>query len=109
MHGDFELDNLGWIGGSAVAYDFDEAARSWFVADIACAVRDLALLPARTPRSSEVELFAAFLNGYRQVRPLPEADLSHMPLFTAAHAACSTVRARLALALWVAMPAVAGV
>jgi Ser/Thr protein kinase RdoA (MazF antagonist) len=97
VHGDFELDNLGWDGDTAVAYDFDEAAHSWFVADIAYAVRDLAPVPARTPRSGEAEPFAAFLTGYRQVRPLPEPDLAHLPLFTAAHAACSAVRARLAI------------
>jgi Ser/Thr protein kinase RdoA (MazF antagonist) len=90
VHGDFELDNLSWDADTAVAYDFDEAARSWFVADIAHAVRDLAHLPARA------DLFAAFLAGYRRIRPLPAPDLAHLPLFTAAHAACSAVRARLA-------------
>jgi Ser/Thr protein kinase RdoA (MazF antagonist) len=42
VHGDFELDNLAWEGNRPVAYDFDEAAVSWFAADIANAVRDLA-------------------------------------------------------------------
>jgi len=97
VHGDFELDNLCWDGDSAVAFDFDEAARSWFMADIAHAVRDLAPIPAHTPRSGEAELFAAFLAGYREIRPLPEPDLAHLPLLTAAHAACGAVRGRLAL------------
>ncbi len=97
VHGDFELDNLRWDGDAAVAYDFDEAARSWFMADIAHAVRDLAPVPARTPRPGEADLFAAFLAGYRTEHPLPETDLAHLPLFTAAHAACSAVRVRLAL------------
>jgi Ser/Thr protein kinase RdoA (MazF antagonist) len=41
VHGDFELDNLAWTGDTPTAYDFDEAGRSWFVADIAHALRDL--------------------------------------------------------------------
>jgi Ser/Thr protein kinase RdoA (MazF antagonist) len=97
VHGDFELDNLGWDGDTAVAYDFDEAAGSWFVADIAYAVRELAPVPACTPGRGGADLFAAFLTGYRQVGPLPESDLGQLPLFTAAHAACSAVRARRAL------------
>ncbi|GIJ56315.1 phosphotransferase enzyme family protein [Virgisporangium aurantiacum] len=92
VHGDFELDNVSWDAERAVAFDFDEAAHSWYLADIAFAVRDLASLP-----SGEQELFAAFLTGYRQVRPLPAADLAHLPLFTAANAACSAVRARSAV------------
>jgi Ser/Thr protein kinase RdoA (MazF antagonist) len=34
-HGDFELDNLAWTGDRPTAFDFDEAARSWYLADIA--------------------------------------------------------------------------
>jgi Ser/Thr protein kinase RdoA (MazF antagonist) len=97
VHGDFELDNLCWDGDAVVAYDFDEAARSWFVADIAYAVRDLAPVPARTPRPGEADLFAAFLAGYRSEHPLPEPDLAHLPLFAAAQATCSAVRAQVAL------------
>ena len=97
VHGDFELDNLCWDGERATAFDFDEAARSWFAADLASAVRDLAPVPARTPRPGEADLFGAFLAGYRQVRALPESELAYLPLFTAAHAACSAVRARSAL------------
>jgi Ser/Thr protein kinase RdoA (MazF antagonist) len=86
VHGDFELDNLCWNGSHAVAYDFDEAARSWFVADIAAAVRDLG-----------AAALDAFVAGYRQVSPLPDGDLALLPLFSAAHAACSVVRVRSAL------------
>ena len=97
VHGDFELDNLCWDAQAATAFDFDEAARSWFAADIAYAVRDLAPVPARTPRPGEADLFGAFLAGYREVRALPEPEVARLPLFTAAHAACSAVRARSAL------------
>ncbi|HEU5333592.1 MAG TPA: phosphotransferase [Actinocrinis sp.] len=96
-HGDFELDNMCWDGDGATAFDFDEAARSWFAADLAYAVRDLAPVPARTPRPGEADLFGAFLAGYRRVRALPEPELARLPLFEAAHAACSAVRVRSAL------------
>ena len=68
-----------------------------FAADAARAVRDLAPGPARTPRSGEADLFGAFLAGYREVRPPPEPDPARLPLFGAAHAACTAVRARSAL------------
>jgi Ser/Thr protein kinase RdoA (MazF antagonist) len=87
IHGDFELDNLTWTGDRPTAFDFDEATRSWYAADIASAVRDLAPVPARTPSAGEAPLFAALLAGYRQIRPLSEDDLHHLPLFTALHAA----------------------
>jgi Ser/Thr protein kinase RdoA (MazF antagonist) len=100
VHGDFELDNLSWATDAGtdtdtvVAYDFDEAAHSWYLADIAYAVRDLTpTTPAGTSSPGSTELFTAFLTAYRQIRPLPPHDLAHLPLFTAAHAACSAVRA----------------
>jgi Ser/Thr protein kinase RdoA (MazF antagonist) len=83
VHGDFELDNLAWVGASSTAYDFDEAARSWFAADIAFAVRDLA---------DGSPLLAQFLAGYRDVRPLTGTELGRLPLFAAAHAASWLVR-----------------
>jgi len=82
VHGDYELDNLAWVGDRLTAYDLDEAGRSWFVADIAAAVRDLGPGPA----------FDAFLAGYREVRPLPDGDLSLLPVFVAARAAAWLVR-----------------
>lgn len=85
VHGDFELDNLAWVGDTATAFDFDEAARSWFLADVAKAASDLDGHP----------LFGDFVAGYRTIRPLP--DLSPLPLFGAAQAACFAVRVRRAL------------
>lgn len=82
VHGDFELDNLAWRGDTPTAYDFDEAAYSWFVADIGRAVRDLDLTP----------LFEAFLAGYRTVGPLQDGDLEWLPLFSALHAARELAR-----------------
>lgn len=87
-HGDFELDNLAWAGDTATSFDFDDAARCWFVADVAAATRDLtgATDHERTAR------FDAFLAGYRQGRPLPEPDLALLPLFSTAHAVARLVR-----------------
>jgi Ser/Thr protein kinase RdoA (MazF antagonist) len=89
VHGDFELDNLAWSGDTATAYDFDEAGRSWFVADIANALCDFQ--PGPTARL-DTPVTAAFLAGYRTVRDLPRTDLTWLPLFTAAHAAAWLMR-----------------
>ena len=97
VHGDFELDNLCWEEGRAVAFDFDGAERSWFVADVVYAIRDLQPAPPGNPRPGEAELFGAFLRGYRREHPLAEADLALLPLFAAAHAARSAARLRTAL------------
>jgi Ser/Thr protein kinase RdoA (MazF antagonist) len=89
VHGDFELDNLAWTGDTPTAYDFDEVGRSWFVADIAHALRDLqqgATLRLDSPATQ------AFLVGYRAVRNLPVTDLTWLPLFTVAHAAIWLMR-----------------
>jgi Ser/Thr protein kinase RdoA (MazF antagonist) len=91
VHGDFELDNLAWAGGRPTAFDLDEAGYSWYAADIAYALRDLGdgvMLPAPAHRG----LFAAFLDGYRGVRPLPPEDAGRLSVFTAANAALSLAR-----------------
>jgi len=76
VHGDFELDNLSWDGDAPTAYDFDDAGRSWFVADIAQAVRGVGSA-----------ITAEFVAGYRTARDLSDVDLGWLPLFVAAHAA----------------------
>jgi Ser/Thr protein kinase RdoA (MazF antagonist) len=96
VHGDFELDNLGWAGDRPVAYDFDEAAVSWFAADIASAVRDLTG-PAGHPATEHRARFGAFIAGYRSLRPLDDQDLGRLPLFAGLHAAASLVRITRAL------------
>ncbi|WP_129790069.1 phosphotransferase enzyme family protein [Promicromonospora panici] len=96
VHGDFELDNLAWEADRATAFDFDEAARSWYAADIAYALRDLTG-PDGEPEAAHQALFQAFVAGYRDVRPLDDADLSNLRLFSGAHAACSVVRIARAL------------
>ena len=96
VHGDFELDNLAWDAGRATAFDFDEAAQSWYAADIAYALRDLTG-PDGEPDPSRRPLVQAFVAGYRGVRALDDADLANLRLFAGAHAACSAVRIARAL------------
>jgi Ser/Thr protein kinase RdoA (MazF antagonist) len=96
VHGDFELDNLAWEAGRATAFDFDEAAQSWYAADIAYALRDLTG-PDGEPDPTRRHLGHAFVAGYRGVRPLDDADLANLRLFAGAHAACSAVRIARAL------------
>lgn len=96
VHGDFELDSMAWEEGGPIAYDFDEAALSWYAADIASAVRDLTDhtgLPATEHRAR----FDVFLDGYRSVSPYDDQDLGRLPLFAGLHAAASLVRITRAL------------
>jgi Ser/Thr protein kinase RdoA (MazF antagonist) len=69
IHGDFELDNIAWADGVPTVYDFDEAERSWYSADVAFALREVA---------HRADVVTAFVAGYRSVRPLDERSL---PLF----------------------------
>lgn len=91
VHGDFELDNLAWDGDRATAFDFDEAALSWYGADIAYALRDLTG-PGGLVAVGRQELFAAFIAGYRDIRSQADTDLDVLRLFAGVHAACSLVR-----------------
>jgi Ser/Thr protein kinase RdoA (MazF antagonist) len=91
VHGDFELDNMAWEEGGPIAYDFDEAALSWYAADVAFAVRDLTDHTGR-PAAAHRARFDAFLDGYRGVRPFDDEDLGRLPLFAGLHAAASLVR-----------------
>jgi Ser/Thr protein kinase RdoA (MazF antagonist) len=94
-HGDFELDNLAWIDDAPTAFDFDDAGRTWFVGDIADAVRDLTF--RGRPVESHRERFDAFVAGYRGRRDLPDAHVALLPLFAAAGVAARLVDLRQAL------------
>jgi Ser/Thr protein kinase RdoA (MazF antagonist) len=96
VHGDFELDNIAWAGDRPVAYDFDEAAVSWFAADIAFAVRDLTDASGHTAAGHQAS-FDAFVTGYRSLRPLADQDLDSLPIFAGLHAAVTIVRITRAL------------
>ena len=93
IHGDFELDNMAWVGDTATAYDFDEAARSWFAADVASAVRDLTAGTGR-PTKVHAHLFDAFIAGYRHVGRLDDTEVRRLPLFAALNAASSLITLR---------------
>jgi Ser/Thr protein kinase RdoA (MazF antagonist) len=86
---DFELDNLAWTDDASIAYDFDDAGRSWYVADIAQALRDL--LPNPVVRA-DTPTVTAFLTGYRSVGDLPDAEVARLAMFSAAHAAAWLIR-----------------
>ncbi|GEK20312.1 phosphotransferase enzyme family protein [Cellulomonas xylanilytica] len=99
LHGDLELDNLRWADGRPVAFDADEARTGPFVQDVAAAVRDLL---GDTPGSVEhPELLADFIAGYREVRPLSDADVSALEL----HSAAVAVRLLVSIAHVAADPA----
>ncbi|QDY81300.1 phosphotransferase [Streptomyces qinzhouensis] len=89
VHGDFELDNLAWQGATPTAFDFDEAAFSWYAADIAHALRDLT--DDGRPDPARAGLLDSFLAGYREVRPLTGATPDELLLFAGANAARSLV------------------
>ncbi len=82
IHFDFELDNLVWRDGTITAIDWDDCATMWFAADIAYALRDLALPTIDRYHPSE----AAFLQGYRSRFALDPALLDRLSLFMRLHA-----------------------
>jgi len=96
VHGDPELDNVVWRDGDPVFVDLDDAARSWFAADVCFALRDYAE-PARSPDPGR-EPVSSFLAAYREARPLGEDELSWLPLFAAAHGVVTLARVERALA-----------
>ncbi|KRD44066.1 hypothetical protein ASE38_07795 [Cellulomonas sp. Root930] len=92
LHGDFELDNMRWSDGVPTAFDADEARTGPFVEDIAAAVRDL--VGDSPGHVEQPALLAAFLTGYRGVRPLGDDEESALEL----HSAAVAVRLLVAIA-----------
>jgi Ser/Thr protein kinase RdoA (MazF antagonist) len=84
IHGDFELDNIIWSGNTIGIVDFDDSAWSWFVADIAFALRDLF-----DDRSDNVDWddanLHAFIDGYRVNYAVAEEDIRRIPLYLQMH------------------------
>jgi Ser/Thr protein kinase RdoA (MazF antagonist) len=85
VHGDFELDNIAWDDGVPTSFDFDEAACSWFAADVAFALRDLQA--DANGGEARKDMIGAFLSGYRQVRPFDSDDEDSLELFARLNAA----------------------
>jgi len=75
IHADLHPGNILVGGDGLTVIDFDDAAFGWHVYDIAVALKGYQTEP-HFP-----ELQAAFLKGYRRIRPLPEADSDLIPAF----------------------------
>ena len=77
IHGDFELDNLFWQDDTIALLDFDDCSYSWYVADVAFALRDL----FATGVDQSLPSFRAFIRGYSEHSSLDEELISHLPTF----------------------------
>lgn len=75
IHGDFELDNLFWQDETIAMLDFDDCSYSWYVADVAFALRDLFETGVDLSHPS----FRTFIGGYSQHYCLDEELISHLP------------------------------
>lgn len=84
IHYDFELDNLLWEGEQVGILDFDDCLECWYIADIAFALRDLWYNRASKMESNN-PILQHFLASYREVRPMSDAELIHIPLFMRLH------------------------
>jgi Ser/Thr protein kinase RdoA (MazF antagonist) len=96
IHFDFEQDNLVWQDGRIAMLDFDDCAWSWFVADIAYALRELFADDATQVDLNRPEV-VAFVKGYRLAKPLRDADLRRIPLFLWMHHLIMYIRLQRAL------------
>jgi Ser/Thr protein kinase RdoA (MazF antagonist) len=81
IHFDFELDNLIWDGDKIQIIDFDKSIFSWYVADLAFALRDLF--------EHDLDLtnryFVSFIEGYRRRMEISQQDLHEIPMFLRLH------------------------
>lgn len=75
IHADLHPGNVLVNGSAVAAIDFDDTAYGWHMFDIAVALhqlQDLAIFP---------ELYASCIDGYLEVRQVPEDDLRMIPTF----------------------------
>jgi len=79
-HGDFLPENLLRDGDTVRIIDFDDCGFGWHVMDVATSLMFLLGEP-----HYDVAL-AGFVEGYRSVRPLPDAHLEMLPVFFLARA-----------------------
>ncbi|MCP3971724.1 MAG: phosphotransferase [Rhodobacteraceae bacterium] len=87
IHADMRLANLLTDARGTRLIDFDDSGFGWFLYDFAAAISFIEDDP-RIP-----DLKAAWLRGYRRVRPLPEADASEIDTFV--------MLRRMALLAWI--------
>ena len=81
---DFELDNIKWVGDSPGFMDFDDFCYHWHAADIAYALRDL-YGDRTTGFDPDDPRFKAFIEGYREVKGIPDEELERIPVFIRLH------------------------
>ena len=80
IHGDLGLNaNILFWGGEARAIDFDDSGFGYYVYDLS-----LALEHCQEDEALPQFRFA-LLDGYLQVRPLPEDQIKYLDLFLAAY------------------------
>jgi Ser/Thr protein kinase RdoA (MazF antagonist) len=84
LHGDPEPDNVVVCPDRMVLVDPDDVRVGWFVSDIAFALRDWADPAGWLDWRRGIP--AAFLEGYRAVRPVTAEELTWVPLLVAAAA-----------------------
>lgn len=75
VHADLRLANLLIDDGRLSVIDFDDCGFSWYLYDFAAAISFLEHEPYIP------ELQDAWLEGYRRIAPLPEADAAMLPAF----------------------------
>jgi Ser/Thr protein kinase RdoA (MazF antagonist) len=76
IHADLHPGNLLLDGERLTAIDFDDAGFGWHAYDIAVALFQMHTAP------SYAAIEAAFVRGYRRVRPLSDATLAMLPMFS---------------------------
>jgi Ser/Thr protein kinase RdoA (MazF antagonist) len=73
LHGDPEPDNVVFGSNGVTFIDLDDVHKGWFAADIAFALR--AWAPPAAPPDLSQTVPAAFIAGYRQLRPMRDEYL----------------------------------
>lgn len=83
IHYDFELDNVIWNDEGLYTIDFDDSIYSWYVADIAYALRDL--FNDGKELKIDDERFLLFIEGYRKENDISKEELKQMSDFYRLH------------------------
>ena len=79
IHSDLAVqDNMLFSGGEARAIDFDDCGYSYWMYDIAVTLSDW------QEAENWPEIRDALIEGYREIRPLPEEHLTYLDLFMVA-------------------------
>jgi Ser/Thr protein kinase RdoA (MazF antagonist) len=78
VHADMYAENVLFRAGEAYPIDFDDCGFGYWMYDIGIALSEW-LWTEEWPYIRD-----AFLEGYTQIRPLPESQLAHLDLFMAA-------------------------